>query len=299
MNATDIAFPNLGIYLENVPKQFFIGNFSIAFYGITFAIGILCGLIVASKVAKEYGQEDGNFWDFAIFVIIGGLIGARIYYVIFSWEYYKDNFWSVFNLRQGGIAIYGGVIGAFLTAFIFSKVKKINGFTMADAAMPGLILGQAIGRWGNFFNREVFGQYTDNLFAMRLPIEAVRARDISDELASHIGEGENFIQVHPTFLYECVCNLVVFALLLIFRKKRSFNGEMCLWYFAGYGVVRFIIEGIRTDQLYLIGTHIPVSQVVAVVLIVAAVVGEVVCRILIKKDKLPEILKVKKPEAKA
>ena len=129
---------------------------------------------------------------------------------------------------------------------------------------------------------------------MRLPIDAVRARDISADLASHIGEGENFIQVHPTFLYESFCNLVVFALLMIFRKKRSFNGEMCLWYFGGYGIVRFIIEGIRTDQLYLIGTTIPVSQVVAVILVVAAVVGEIVCRILIKKDKLPEILKIKR-----
>ena len=292
MNSTDISFPNLGIYLSNVPKQFYIGKFSIALYGVTFAIGILLGLIVASKVAKEYGEEENNFWDFAIFVIIGGLIGARIYYVIFSWEYYKNDLLSIFNLRQGGIAIYGGVIGAFLTAFIFSKVKKINGFVMADAAMPALILGQAIGRWGNFFNREVFGQYTNNLFAMRLPIDAVRARDISADLASHIGEGENFIQVHPTFLYESVCNLILFALLLIFRKKRAFNGEACLWYFAGYGIIRFIIEGIRTDQLYLIGTTIPVSQVVAIVLIVVAIAGEIVFRTLIKKEKLPKVLKI-------
>ena len=292
MNSTDISFPNLGIYLSNVPKQFYIGKFSIALYGVTFAIGILLGLIVASKVAKEYGEEENNFWDFAIFVIIGGLIGARIYYVIFSWEYYKNDLLSIFNLRQGGIAIYGGVIGAFLTAFIFSKVKKINGFVMADAAMPALILGQAIGRGGNFFNREVFGQYTNNLFAMRLPIDAVRARDISADLASHIGEGENFIQVHPTFLYESVCNLILFALLLIFRKKRAFNGEACLWYFAGYGIIRFIIEGIRTDQLYLIGTTIPVSQVVAIVLIVVAVAGEIVFRTLIKKGKLPKVLKI-------
>ena len=292
MNSTDISFPNLGIYLSNVPKQFYIGKFSIALYGVTFAIGILLGLIVASKVAKEYGEEENSFWDFAIFVIIGGLIGARIYYVIFSWEYYKNDLLSIFNLRQGGIAIYGGVIGAFLTAFIFSKVKKINGFVMADAAMPALILGQAIGRWGNFFNREVFGQYTNNLFAMRLPIDAVRARDISADLASHIGEGENFIQVHPTFLYESVCNLILFALLLIFRKKRAFNGEACLWYFAGYGIIRFIIEGIRTDQLYLIGTTIPVSQVVAIVLIVVAIAGEIVFRTLIKKGKLPKVLKI-------
>ncbi len=296
MNPTDISFPHLGIYLENVPKQFYIGKFSIALYGITFAIGILCGLLVASKVAKEYKIEDNHFWDFAIWVIIGGLVGARIYYVIFSWEYYKDNFWSVFNLRQGGIAIYGGVIGAFLTAFIFCRIKKLNAFNLADAAMPGLILGQAIGRWGNFFNREVFGQYTDNVFAMRLPIDAVRARDISEDLASHIGAGENFVQVHPTFFYESVCNLIVMALLMIFRKKRSFKGEMCLWYFAGYGLVRFIIEGIRTDQLYLIGTTIPVSQVVAILLIVLAIAGEVICRLLIKKGKLPKVLTPDKPD---
>ncbi|MCR4617697.1 MAG: prolipoprotein diacylglyceryl transferase [Lachnospiraceae bacterium] len=298
MNATDISFPNLGIYLKDVPKTFYIGKFSIALYGIIFAVGILAGLLVASHNTKELGEDENNFWDFAIRVIIGGLIGARIYYVIFSWEYYKDNLLNIFNLRQGGIAIYGGVIGAFLTAFIFCKRKKINGFVLTDAAMPALILGQAIGRWGNFFNREVFGQYTNNLFAMRLPIDAVRARDITDELASHIGEGENFVQVHPTFLYESVCNLILFALLMLFRKKRSFNGEAILWYSAGYGIIRFIIEGIRTDQLYLIGTTIPVSQVVAIVMIVFAVAGEIVFRVLIKKDKLPEILKIKKPVTK-
>ncbi len=295
MNSTDISFPNLGIYLSNVPRQFHIGSITIAIYGITFAIGIIAGLFVASKVAKEFKQEENDFWDFAIRVIIGGLIGARIYYVVFSWDNYKNNFLDVFKIWEGGIAIYGGVIGAFLTAFIFCYRKKLNGFTLADSAMPALILGQAIGRWGNFFNREVYGRFTDNLVAMRLPIAAVRSVDTTPELiaaSQQLGEGTEFIQVHPTFLYESVCNLTIFALLMIFRKKRAFNGEMCLWYFFGYGVVRFIIEGIRIDQLYLTGTKIPVSQVVAIILITVAVAGEVVFRVLKAKGKLPKILDV-------
>ncbi len=296
MNATDISFPNLGIYLQNVPKSFNIGPITIALYGMTFALGIVLGLIVASHVSKEFGQKENDFWDFAIRVIIGGLIGARIYYVIFSWDYYKDSPIDVFKIWEGGIAIYGGVIGAFLTAFLFTKRKKLNGFILADAAMPALILGQAIGRWGNFFNREVFGKYSNNLLAMRLPLAAIREADKKPELMAHVAEGENFVQVHPTFFYESVCNFALFGLLMLFRKKRAFNGEMCLWYFAGYGVIRFIIEGIRTDQLYITGTQIPVSQVVAIALIAVAVAGEIACRILISKDKLPEILKVKNPE---
>ena len=296
MSSTDISFPNLGIYLKNVPKSFDIGPITIALYGITFSIGIILGLIVASHVSKEFGQKENDFWDFAIRVIIGGLIGARIYYVIFSWDYYKDSPIDVFKIWEGGIAIYGGVIGAFLTAFLFTKRKKLNGFILADAAMPALILGQAIGRWGNFFNREVFGKYSNNLLAMRLPLAAIREADKKPELMAHVAEGENFVQVHPTFFYESVCNFALFGLLMLFRKKRAFNGEMCLWYFAGYGIIRFIIEGIRTDQLYITGTQIPVSQVVAITLITVAVAGEIVCRILISKDKLPEILKVKNSE---
>lgn len=300
MNATDISFPNLGIYLKNVPDGFYIGNFKIALYGIIFAIGVLGGLMVSSKVAKEYKQDENTYWDFIIKAIIFSLIGARIYYIIFSWDiFFKDVFvnegfgkglLNLINLRNGGIAIYGAVIAAFIFLFIYCKIKKINPFIIGDAAMPGLILGQAIGRWGNFFNREVFGEYTNSFFAMRLPVDGkfVRTMDISaTQLEKMSAEGVNYIQAHPTFLYESVCNLLVFALLMFIRKRKKFHGELCLLYFGGYGIARLIIEGIRTDQLKIGNTNIPVSQVVAIVLILIAVVGEVACRIMLQKGTLP------------
>lgn len=285
MNAGDIAFPHLGIYLENVPKNFSIFGFSIAYYGVIIGIGVLAGLLTAVHNAKKSRQNADIYWDFAIYAIIFSVIGARLYYVAFEWDNYKDNLLSIFNTRGGGMAIYGAVIGAFITLFVYAKIKKTNAFQMGDTAVPGLILGQAIGRWGNFVNREVFGEYTDNLLAMRLPVEAVRSRDISDNLAAHIAEGTNYIQVHPTFLYESLWNLFIFILLMIYSKHKKFHGEICLMYFAGYGLGRFVIEGIRTDQLWLPGTTIAVSQVLSLVMLIFAVAADLVIRMLLKKGK--------------
>ena len=188
MNATDIAFPNLGIYLENVPKTFSIFGFSIAFYGVILGLGVLFGLLLAVHEAKVTNQNPDDYWDFAIYAIIFSIIGARVYYVIFSWDTYKHDLLSTFNLRNGGMAIYGSIIAAFLTLWVYTKIKKLSFWQMADTAVLGLILGQAIGRWGNFMNREAFGEYTNGLFAMRLPIEAVRTHEISAGIAEHITE---------------------------------------------------------------------------------------------------------------
>lgn len=285
MNVTDISFPHLNIYLSNVPQSFSIFGFSIALYGVIIAIGMLAGVTLASNIAKKTNQNPDMYWDFFIYAVIFSVIGARIYYVIFEWDAYKNDLLSIFNLRQGGLAIYGGVITAFIVIFIYSKIHKINPKILGDTAVPGLILGQAIGRWGNFFNREVFGEYTNNIFAMRLPIEAVRKRDITEALASHIEEGTNYIQVHPTFLYESLWNLGVLACLLIFRTKKKFDGEICLWYFLGYGLGRVWIEGIRTDQLKLTGTNIPVSQLLALIMIIGALGADIIIRIKIKNKK--------------
>lgn len=285
MDIMDIDFPNLGIYLRNVPKSFSVFGFEIAFYGVIIGIGVLLGILIAAKVAEKTGQDPDLYWDFSIYAVIFSIIGARIYYVVFAWDQYKNNLLSVFNIRQGGLAIYGGVIAAFTTLFIYAKIKKQNAFRMADTGVVGLILGQAIGRWGNFTNREVFGEYTDNLLAMRLPIAAVRSSDISESIAAHITEGVNYIQVHPTFLYESLWNLLILVILLIYWKHKKFDGEIALLYLGGYGLGRAWIEGIRTDQLLIPGTSLPVSQVLAITLLVGSAICDVIVRMRIKKRK--------------
>ncbi len=289
MGARDIAFPNLGIYLENVPQTFKVFGIEVAFYGLIIAIGVMAGILVATRIAKITGQNVDNYWDLAIYAVIFSVMGGRLYYVAFSWDYYKDDLLQIFNTRAGGMAIYGAVIGGFLTVFIYSKIKKLNGLLVADTMMPALILGQAIGRWGNFMNREVFGEYYNGLFSMQLPIAAVRAKDISETIRANIPEGANYINVHPTFLYESAWNLFVFVLLLVYRKYKKFDGELCLLYLGGYGLGRFIIEGIRTDTLFIPGTTIPVSQVLALAMLIFSVVVDVVVRVrLAKKAKAEE-----------
>lgn len=285
MNAGDIAFPNLGIYLENVPRYFTIFGFEIYYYGVFIVMGMIAGFFLALRLAKVTGQNPDNYWDFVVLVIFVSVLGARIYYVIFEWDSFKDDLLSIFNIRNGGLAIYGGVIAAFITLFIFCRVKKLNALLMGDTCMPGLILGQAIGRWGNFMNREVFGGYSDGLLSMQLPVAAVRDRtDITAEIAAHIPEGANYINVHPTFLYESVWNLFILTLLLVYRRHKKFDGELCLLYLGGYGLGRFFIEGIRTDTLFIPGTTIPVSQVLAMVMLIFAVTVDIVIRVRLKKS---------------
>lgn len=283
MDINDIAFPNLGIYLHNVPKGFSVFGFQIALYGVIIGIGVLCGVLMAVHVAKKEGMDPDLIWDFAIYAIIFSIIGARLYYVIFEWDMYRTNPLSILNLRNGGLAIYGAVIASFITLFVYTRIKKVSFLQMVDVCVPGLILGQAIGRWGNFTNREVFGGYTDNLVAMRLPELAVRARDITPDVAAHIVEGTNYIQVHPTFLYECLWNLLILCIMLVYQKHKKFNGEIWLIYLGGYGLGRFWIEGIRTDQLYIMGTTIPVSQLIAIICVAVAIVADIVVRIRIRK----------------
>ncbi|MCR4596455.1 MAG: prolipoprotein diacylglyceryl transferase [Lachnospiraceae bacterium] len=276
MGATDIAFPNLGIYLNNVPKSFSIFGFPIALYGCFIALGMLCGIALASRMGPANNVSSDTIWDFWIYAIVLGVIGARIYYVIFRWDQYRNNLLQIFNLRAGGLAIYGGLIVGFTVLFVYCYKKKINSLDFADSVVPGIALGQAIGRWGNFTNREVFGEYTDNLLAMRLPLEAVRATDVSESIASHVTDGINYIQVHPTFLYECLWNLALMFFLIWWTKHKMFSGQVMTFYFAGYGIGRFWIEAIRTDVLYIWNTHIAASQLVCVAIVILAVVLNII-----------------------
>ena len=213
-NTADISFVHLGITIEHLRNSISIFGFRIAFYGIIIGIGMLAGLWIAMRDAKRRGQDPDIYLDFALYAIVFSIIGARIYYVIFDWDNYKDNLIQIFNLRAGGLAIYGGVIAAVLTLLVYTRVKKLSFFSMADTGCLGLITGQIIGRWGNFFNCEAFGGYTDSLFAMRIRRELVNESMITQDLLDHliVQDGAEYIQVHPTFLYESVWNLCVFAL---------------------------------------------------------------------------------------
>ena len=269
---TTIDFPNLGIHLTSVGKTISLFHIDIAYYGIVIGLGILAGLFVAVMEAKRSGQIPDTYYDLVIYAVIFSVIGARIYYVIFSWDMYKDDLKSIFNIRQGGLAIYGGVIAAIITVIIFARVKKLSAPLIFDTAGLGLVTGQMIGRWGNFFNREAFGEYTNNLFAMRLPVDAVRSGDITDLMRKHmeIEDGVSYIQVHPTFLYESLWCMMILILLLLYRRHKKFDGEIFLMYLGGYGLGRLWIEGLRTDQLWIPGTEIPVSQVLAGMLVIVS-----------------------------
>lgn len=285
METWDISFPNLGIYLEDVPKRFELFGIEIALYGVIIAIGMLLAINLVAFVAKKSGQNADVYWDLAIVSIISGVIGARLYYVIFSWDSYKDNLLNVFNLRLGGLAIYGGIIGGFAAMFVFAKIKKQRAVLLADTAVPGIALGQIMGRWGNFFNREAFGEYSDGLLAMRLPIDAVRQNEITSTMWEHVEEGINYIQVHPTFLYESLWNIGLLVLMLLLWRKKHFDGEVALLYFGGYGIGRFWIESLRTDQLQIGSTGIAVSQMLGLVLFMAALVTEIVMLVRISRKK--------------
>ncbi|WP_313182138.1 prolipoprotein diacylglyceryl transferase [Lacrimispora sp.] len=269
-NTADISFVHLGITIDHLQNSISIFGFRIAFYGIIIGFGILAGLWVATRDAKRRGQDPDIYLDFVLYAIIISIMGARIYYVMFDWDNYKDDLLQILNLRAGGLAIYGGVIGAAITLIVYARVKKLSFFSLADTGCLGLITGQIIGRWGNFFNCEAFGGYTDSLFAMRIRRALVNENMISKELLNHliVRDGVEYIQVHPTFFYESIWNLCVLAFMLWYRKRKRFDGEMLFIYLLGYGLGRVWIEGLRTDQLIFFSTGIPVSQALSLILVV-------------------------------
>lgn len=270
-----INFPHLGIYLDHVGKTFHVFGIEIAYYGVAVVLGMILGMSLVLREAKRLGQNVDRYWDMTMIGLVAGVVGARIYYVVFAWDLYRDNLLEIFNIRHGGLAIYGGIIGATIAVFTYSRVKKMSFSVMTDCIAPGLLVGQIIGRWGNFFNREAFGQYTDGLFAMQLPLNAIRSMDdVTTEMLNHVEliGGDRFISVTPTFLYESLWNLALLCILLLLRKRKQFDGQIFFLYLLGYGIGRFWIEGMRTDQLLLWNTNIPVSQALAALLVIASLV---------------------------
>lgn len=297
--ATNIRFPNLGIELRNVPDGFDVFGYHIALYGVMIGLGMLCGWLIAEWMAKRTGQKSEIYLDFALVAIVVSVIFTRLFYVIFSWDEFKDDLLQIFNLRSGGLMIYGGIIGAILTAVIYTRIKKYPFWLLADTGCVGLITGQIIGRWGNFFNREAFGKYTKGPFAMQLnindvsydftrPVLNLKEKFAGKEAAFNrimeirektlLVDGIEYIQVHPTFLYESLWNLGLLIILILHTKHKKFDGEIMLMYLAGYGLGRVWIEGLRTDQLFLWGTSIPISQLLSALLVIACVTAIIIKR---------------------
>ena len=265
----EIWFPNLGIEIAHLDRvAFTVFGRNVYWYGIFIGLAVVLGVLMAMKEAKRTGQSPDMYVDFIIYALIFAIIGARLYYVIFSWDFYSAHPEKIFALREGGI------IGGVLTAIVYCKRKGVKFWLLADTIAPCLAFGQMLGRWGNFFNREAFGGFTNGPLAMRLQVSQVRTSDISAEVMQHIVNygGVDYIQVHPTFLYEAAWNVLVLTAMLLYTKKKKFDGEIFLIYLIGYGLGRAWIEGLRTDQLQIGTTGIAVSQVFSAVLVVAGVV---------------------------
>ncbi|MBO3444639.1 prolipoprotein diacylglyceryl transferase [Clostridium sp. CCUG 7971] len=243
---------------------FSIFGIDVMWYGVLMATGMILGTLIAIKEAKRVGIKEENVLDLAIYAIPAGLLGARLYYVIFNWEYYSQNVSQILNFRGGGMAIHGALIGGILTGYIFTKIKNINFWKMADTVLLGMPLAQAIGRWGNFINGEAHGGPTDLPWGIMV----------------------DGVKVHPTFLYESIWNLGIFIFLWIFRKKKQYEGQIIIYYITLYSLGRFFIEGLRTDSL-MIGP-LRMAQVISL----AGVVGGIIAHIYLskknKEDKIEE-----------
>ena len=269
-----ITFPNLGISVDPSPVALRVFGKDIYWYGIIIAVGFVLAVVYMMYRSKDFGVTSDDTLDLVLWTVPIGVICARLYYCIFYWELYADNPISMLYIWQGGLAIYGAVIGGAVTVVIVSKVKKIKTGVFLDLASMGVLIGQIFGRWGNFMNREAHGSVTDSFFKMGLV-------DAAGQVTYY----------HPTFLYESVWNLVGFiGIHFLSKKKRKFDGEVFLLYIGWYGLGRAWIEGLRTDSLMLFSTGIRVSQLVAVVSFAAA--AAVLAYVLLKKKPDPDDLLV-------
>ena len=250
------------------PVAFSIGPVSVRWYGLIMAAAFSIGIYLAYKRAKSVGIDPEHIINMVLFIIPSAIIGARIYYVVFEWHRYADNPWSVFYVWHGGLAIHGGLIGGVLAAYIYIRVKKLKASQIADICAPSVVLGEAIGRWGNFINQEAHGGPVSEEFISKFP------QFIADQMYI---SGQYY---HPTFLYQSVWNLCVFVFLCIYWRKKKFDGEIALWYLSLYSLGRFFIEDMRMDSLMLGGFQ--VAQVVSVVLIIVSLSIIIYRRVLLR-----------------
>ena len=260
LKISKISFPGLGIEEFSIDSvAFSIGNIDIAWYALIITFGMILAVIHLIYRAKQVGISVDTIIDYVLITIPVGILGARLYYVIFSSSSF-DTFWDVINIREGGLAIYGGILAGAISVFVISKVKKIPFLTLADTCTPGILLAQGIGRWGNFTNGEAFGGETDIFCRMGLT-------------NSNTGFFTEF--VHPTFLYESLWNILGFIIANLFHKKRQFDGQVFLFIFGWYGLGRAFIEGLRVDSLYvsIFGIDFRTSQLLAILILTCCIIA--------------------------
>ncbi|MBR5495998.1 MAG: prolipoprotein diacylglyceryl transferase, partial [Oscillospiraceae bacterium] len=275
-----VSFPGLNLEFALNPVAFSIGGFEVRWYGVIIAIGLVLALFYGFSLAqKRYGLEENRVINVVIGGIIGAIVGARAYYVAFSWNDYKNNLSEIFNIRGGGLAIYGAIIGALVVGIIMCKINKVEVAPMLDLAALGFLIGQSIGRWGNFVNNEAFGCNTTLPWGMTSETIKWTLALNSASLSKRGIFVDPTLPVHPTFLYESLWCLLGFLVLHIYSKRRKFDGEIFALYLAWYGLGRFFIEGLRTDSLYIPYTTLRVSQMLAGVLVIASVIFLIVTKI--------------------
>ena len=277
-----ISFPKLGIDLNIDPTAFNIGGFGIQWYGIIIVLGLVLAMWYVLPKMHRFGIDPDKGIDAIIGGVIGGLIGARVYYVAMRWDEYKGNLKEILNTRNGGLAIYGGIIGALIVGLIICKIKKIKMLPMLDITVIGLLIGQGIGRWGNFVNQEAFGTNTDSIFGMtggRIQATILRQSAYMDGTMQGVSEQ---YAVHPCFLYESFWCLLGFVVLALWSRRRKYDGQLLLMYMAWYGGERFIVEGLRTDSL-MIG-NIRVSQALSAIIFVTSVILQIIMASKVRRD---------------
>ena len=269
-----IRFPGLKLVLDHVPRSFEIFGFEITIYGVLIAIGMLLGIFFVVLEARRNHEDPDAYLDLAIITLITGVVGARLLYAAFSWSLYKNDPGQILNVRSGGMLFYGGLLGGALGGILYCRIRQKSFWQMADLACMGILIGQIIGKWGSFFNRESFGEYADNVLSMQLPLTAVRAGEVTTAMRENLQtvNGASCILVQPLFLYESLWCLLVLLMLMMHLRKKVFQGEIFLRYLAGYGLGRTVIQWFRTDKVLFPGTDIDVSLVISGVLFVLCTV---------------------------
>lgn len=283
---TEIQFPKLGWTFHIDPTAFTIGSFNIQWYGIIIVLGLILALIYVLPRMKRFGLDADRAIDAIIGGVIGGIIGARTYYVLLRWDEYKGDIKAIFNTRNGGLAIYGGLIGAILVGFIICKIRKVKVLPMLDIVSIGFLIGQGIGRWGNFVNQECFGSNTSSFLGItggRIQQTIIDQTAIGGEM--NINGNAAMVwdkAVHPCFLYESIWCLLGFLVLSTLSKRRKYDGQIFLMYLAWYGAGRFVIEGLRTDSL--MAGSLKFSQMLSAILVLVSVILQLVFFFRRKRD---------------